>query len=189
LYVTAWAGKDAAKSRVIRAPPDGGAPQLVVAAPGIGNIACSRAPASMCIYSQQSSTQLIFTAFDPVSGTSHQVARVQRESGIENSGLSPDGQFIAVIKWARRTSSCYCLQVKSRNRVEKLEFFFFHRLGDGFERAFCYEQSDGLEVQLAVCGPGGKCAPTLAGGRCVAIVGYRVARREVPGDSGADDQQ
>jgi eukaryotic-like serine/threonine-protein kinase len=99
LYLTATAGKDAAKrSRVMRAPLDGGAPQLVVAAPGIGNIACSRAPASMCIYSQQSSTQLVFTAFDPVNGNSHEVARIQRESGIENSGLSPDGQFIAVIK-------------------------------------------------------------------------------------------
>jgi len=86
------------RSRVMRAPLDGGASQLVVAAPGIGNIACSRAPASICIYSQQSSTELIFTAFDPVNGNSHEVARVQRESGIENSGLSPDGQMIAVIK-------------------------------------------------------------------------------------------
>ena len=98
LYLTAWAGKDAAKSRVMRAPLDGGAPQLVVAAPGIGQFACSRAPASICIYSQQSSTELVFTAFDPVNGNSHEVARAQRESGIENSGLSPDGQFIAVIK-------------------------------------------------------------------------------------------
>jgi serine/threonine protein kinase len=99
LFLTATAGKDTAKrSRVMRAPLDGGAPQLVVAAPGIGNIACSRAPASICIYSQQSSTQLVFTAFDPVNGNSHEVARVQRESGIENSGLSPDGQLIAVIK-------------------------------------------------------------------------------------------
>jgi Tol biopolymer transport system component len=99
LYLTSPAGNDAAKrSRVMRAPLDGGAPQLVVAAPGIGNIACSRAPASICIYSQQSSTELIFTAFDPLNGNSHEVARVQRESGIENSGLSPDGQLIAVIK-------------------------------------------------------------------------------------------
>jgi len=61
LYLASTAGEDAAKtSRVMRAPLDGGAPQAVVAAPGIGNIACSRAPASICIYSQQSSTQLVF---------------------------------------------------------------------------------------------------------------------------------
>src|SRR6202030_2117001 len=103
LYLPSYTGKDATgkdaakRSRVMRAPLDGGAPQLVAAAPGIANIACSRAPASMCIYSQQSSTELIFTAFDPVNGNSHEVARVQRESGIEDSGLSPDGQLIAVI--------------------------------------------------------------------------------------------
>jgi serine/threonine protein kinase len=104
LYLPSYTGKDATgkaaakRSRVMRAPLDGGTPQLVVAAPGIANIACSRVPASICIYSQQSSTELIFTAFDPVNGNSHEVARVQRESGIEDSGLSPDGQFIAVIK-------------------------------------------------------------------------------------------
>jgi serine/threonine protein kinase len=103
LYLPSYTGKDATgkaaakRSRVMRAPLDGGTPQLVVAAPGIANIACSRVPASICIYSQQSSTELIFTAFDPVNGNSHEVARVQRESGIEDSGLSPDGQFIAVI--------------------------------------------------------------------------------------------
>jgi Tol biopolymer transport system component len=83
----------------MRAPLDGGAPQVVVAAPGIGNVACSRAPASICMYSQQqSSTQLVFTAFDPVNGDAHEVARLQRGSGIENSALSPDGKSIAVTK-------------------------------------------------------------------------------------------
>jgi Tol biopolymer transport system component len=99
LFLTTTGRKDAAKrSRVMRAPLDGGAPQVVVAAPGIGNIACSRAPANICIYSQESSTHLVFTAFDPVNGNSHEIARLPRESGIENSGLSPDGKFIAVIK-------------------------------------------------------------------------------------------
>ncbi len=97
LYLSKTTGKDAARtSRVMRAPLDGGVPQVAVAAPGIGNFACSRAPASICIYSQQSSTQLVFTAFDPVNGNAHEVASVQRESGIENSGLSPDGKLIAV---------------------------------------------------------------------------------------------
>jgi len=124
LYLPSWTGKDAAtakaaakRSRVMRAPLDGGAPQLVVAAPGIANIACSRAPASICIYSQQSSTELIFTAFDPVSGTSHEVARVQRESGIENSGLSPDGQFIAVIKVGGKNIQLLSLAGQSNREI------------------------------------------------------------------------
>jgi TolB protein len=53
-YLASTAGEDAAKtSRVMRAPLDGGAPQVVVAAPGIGNVACSRAPASICVFSQR----------------------------------------------------------------------------------------------------------------------------------------
>jgi Tol biopolymer transport system component len=91
--------KDAAKtSRVMRAPLDGGAPQTVVATPGIGNIDCSRAPATICTYSQQSSTQMVFTAFDPMNGNAHEVARLQEPTGNMNWSLSPDGKLIAVTK-------------------------------------------------------------------------------------------
>jgi Tol biopolymer transport system component len=89
--------KDVAKtSRVMRAPLDGGAPQAVVVAPGIGNVACSRAPANICTYSQQSSTQMVFTAFDPLNGNAHEVARLQEPTGNMNWSLSPDGKLIAV---------------------------------------------------------------------------------------------
>jgi eukaryotic-like serine/threonine-protein kinase len=91
--------KDAAKtSRVMRAPLDGGAPQAVVAAPGINNIACSRAPASACVYSQQSNTQMVFTAFDPLNGNAHEAARLLEQTGNMNWGLSPDGKLIAVTR-------------------------------------------------------------------------------------------
>ena len=91
--------KDVTKTiRVMRAPLDGGAPQVIVAAPEINNIACSRSPASLCAYSQQSSTQFVFTAFDPVHGNAHEVARLQEQTGIMNWGFSPDGKLIAVTK-------------------------------------------------------------------------------------------
>jgi Tol biopolymer transport system component len=91
--------KDAAKTtRVMRAPLDGGAPQTVVATTGIGNIDCSRAPATICTYSQQSSTQMVFTAFDPMNGNAHEVARLQEPTGNMNWSLSPDGKLIAVTK-------------------------------------------------------------------------------------------
>jgi Tol biopolymer transport system component len=99
LYLTNTDEKDVAKTiHIMRAPLDGGAPQMVAAAPEINNIACSRAPASICVYSQQSSTQLVFTAFDPVHGNAHEVARLQGQTGIMNWGLSPDGKLIAVTK-------------------------------------------------------------------------------------------
>ena len=71
---------------------------MIVAAPGIGNIACSQAPASICTYSQQSSTQMVFTAFDPMNGNAHEVARLQEQTGNMNWSFSPDGTLIAVTK-------------------------------------------------------------------------------------------
>jgi serine/threonine protein kinase/dipeptidyl aminopeptidase/acylaminoacyl peptidase len=99
LYLTNVDEKDAAKtSRVMRAPLDGGAPQVIVAAPEISNIACSRAPASICTYSQESSTQMVFTAFDPMNGNAHEVTRLREQTENMNWGLSPDGKLIAVTK-------------------------------------------------------------------------------------------
>jgi serine/threonine protein kinase len=99
LYLTNIDEKDAAKTNhVMRAPLDGGVPQVVIAAPEINNIACSRAPASVCIYSQESSTQIVFTAFDPVNANAHEVTRLQESTGNMNWGLSPDGKLIAVTK-------------------------------------------------------------------------------------------
>jgi Tol biopolymer transport system component len=84
--------------RVMRAPLDGGASQVVVTAPWISNLMCSRAPASICVFSQRLTAEILFSAFDPVKGNIHEVARLKRESGLENSALSPDGKLIAVAK-------------------------------------------------------------------------------------------
>lgn len=71
---------------------------MVVAAPEITNLMCSRAPASICVFSQRLSTEILFSEFDPVNGNAHEVARLERKSGVVNSGLSPDGKLIAVTK-------------------------------------------------------------------------------------------
>src|ERR1700756_2744396 len=81
----------------MRAPLEGGAAQTVLSASGITNIACSRAAASFCVYSQQSSTQIVFTVFDPVNGKAYEVTRLQEQTGDMNWGLSPDGNLIAVV--------------------------------------------------------------------------------------------
>jgi hypothetical protein len=44
------------------------------------------------------STEILFSTFDPVNGNAHEVARLKRDSGIENSALSPNGKLIAVAK-------------------------------------------------------------------------------------------
>lgn len=83
---------------VMRAPLEGGAAQTVLSAPGINNIACARAPARICAYSQQSNTLAVFTVFDPVNGKAHEAARLQEQTGNMNWSLSPDGTRIAVTK-------------------------------------------------------------------------------------------
>ena len=84
--------------RVMRAPLEGGAPQVVIEAPGITNFMCARAPGSICVSSQRLSEEILFSEFDPATGKSHEVARLKREGGLENSALSPDGKLIAVNK-------------------------------------------------------------------------------------------
>ena len=82
--------------RLMRAPLDGGASQVMIEAPGITNLMCSRAPATICVFSQRLSTEVLFSTFDPVNGSAHEVARLQRKTGVDNSALSPDGKLIAV---------------------------------------------------------------------------------------------
>ena len=89
---------DIPTTRVMRAPLIGEAPRAVVAAPGIANVMCSRAPASICGYIQELSTQTVFSTFDPMKGDAHEVIRLEAGTGVMNSGLSPDGKLLAVVK-------------------------------------------------------------------------------------------
>jgi Tol biopolymer transport system component len=65
---------------------------------GLRMLCVHERPASICVFAQRLSTELVFSTFDPVNGDAHEVARLERKSGIENSGLSPDGKLIAVVK-------------------------------------------------------------------------------------------
>jgi Tol biopolymer transport system component len=99
LYMVTGTGKTGTDMpRVMRAPIDGGASRLIAAAPAITNIACSRAPANICVYSQQFEREMVFSAFDPMKGHPHAVVKLQEEIGNMNSGLSPDGKVLAITK-------------------------------------------------------------------------------------------
>jgi len=69
---------------------------MVVEAPAITNHQCSRAPAVICVFSQQGPKEFVFSVFDPATGNPHEVAKLQ--PGSWNWGLSPDGTSIAVAK-------------------------------------------------------------------------------------------
>ena len=82
----------------MRGPIDGGPSEVMISDQPINNFACSRAPATICIYSLLSRTQMVFSVFDPVKGNPHEVVRLQEEIGNMNSGLSPDGKILAITK-------------------------------------------------------------------------------------------
>ena len=99
LYLVPGSGKGANEMpKLMRGPIDGGPSEVMISDQAINNFACSRAPATICIYSVLSSTQMVFSVFDPVKGNPHEVARLQEEIGNMNSGLSPDGKIFAITK-------------------------------------------------------------------------------------------
>ena len=83
--------------RLMRAPNNGGPPQIVLEAPAIVNFQCSRAPAAICAFSQQEPKEFVFSVFDPAIGKPHEVAKLQEQTFDWNWGLSPDGTSIAAV--------------------------------------------------------------------------------------------
>jgi Tol biopolymer transport system component/DNA-binding winged helix-turn-helix (wHTH) protein len=96
LYLVPPAANNTPSTRLVRAPVNGGPPQMVVEAPAITNHQCSRAPAVICVFSQQGPKEFVFSVFNPATGNPHEVAKLQ--PGSWNWGLSPDGTSIAVAK-------------------------------------------------------------------------------------------
>jgi Tol biopolymer transport system component/DNA-binding winged helix-turn-helix (wHTH) protein len=83
--------------RLMRAPINGGPPQIVLEAPAIVNFQCSRAPAAICVFSQLEPKEFVFSVFDPAIGKPHEVAKLQEQTFNWNWGLSPDGTSIAAV--------------------------------------------------------------------------------------------
>jgi hypothetical protein len=115
LYLTAPEQKgQTAEGRLMRVAPGGGLPRQVLfvagyppptraaaagTAPGarVSNyprFRCAAAPRSLCVLSETTRNEVIFTAFDPVEGRKVELARVGAPLP-DSWDLSPDGQWIA----------------------------------------------------------------------------------------------
>ena len=84
--------------RLLRAPMQGGPSQPVLEGPNIVNFQCSRAPADVCILGRSESKFYVLVAFDPVSGTQREIARLPQAGGGWNWGISPDGSAVAAME-------------------------------------------------------------------------------------------
>lgn len=84
--------------RLLRAPMQGGPSQPVLEGPNIVNFQCSHAPANVCILGRSESKFYVLVAFDPVSGTQREIARLAQAGGGWNWGISPDGSAVAAME-------------------------------------------------------------------------------------------
>ena len=84
-------------ARLMRMPIEGGpAMQLLQ---GDYSYRCASVAASLCILSEISGKQAIFSLLDPFKGHGREVARADINRGFHNWSLSPDGKNIALVEW------------------------------------------------------------------------------------------
>jgi len=97
-----WYGPESGSSSSItlmRVALAGGAPQRVLQAEGITNQQCSRAPATLCLYSVIGSGGLTFFGYDPMNGSGGQVYQIKDDvPQLYNWSLSPDGNTLAIAR-------------------------------------------------------------------------------------------
>jgi Tol biopolymer transport system component/predicted Ser/Thr protein kinase len=87
--------------RLMRIPVTGGPPELVLT-DRMNNVWCARSPSTLCAFADQTPDrkEIVFTAFDPIRGKGHELARFATDPNADYVGwsLSPYGTRIAIIK-------------------------------------------------------------------------------------------
>jgi eukaryotic-like serine/threonine-protein kinase len=89
-------------ARIMRVPPSGGSPQLVMDMQLLGNYACARSPVDVCFISQWNGDQkkLTISAFEPSQGKRRVVLTLDATpTGEYNWMPSPDGSRIVLIQY------------------------------------------------------------------------------------------
>jgi serine/threonine protein kinase len=93
-------------ANLMRVPINGGPPQFIRKCSAVTDLACPRLPATECVASEVIDEGRIYTAFDPITGSAHELFRMNffghRGGG---AGLSPDGsQFLFITRSPRETT-------------------------------------------------------------------------------------
>ena len=90
-----------AKTRLMRAPIEGGPPQLVLEGHGISNQQCARLPSTVCILSRYEPGKEQFFYYDPYKGLGAEITKVEINSVNAfdfNWSLSPDGRNLVMAR-------------------------------------------------------------------------------------------
>jgi len=94
LYVVATGAAADAPLRIMRTGLSDTTPQMLVEAPRIGNLACSRAPSTLCFFAVPSEDQkkITFNSLDPANGKTRELLTMDNRPGsLVNWMPSPDG--------------------------------------------------------------------------------------------------
>jgi Tol biopolymer transport system component len=113
LYV-AFKNDNSQPTRLMRAPINGGPPQVLVEIPQINNQECSRAPATICAFSREEPQEFVISIFDPANGTSHEVVKRPQSAVGWNWGLSPDGTSFALVTFGPRDNRIQLVSISGQ---------------------------------------------------------------------------
>jgi Tol biopolymer transport system component/DNA-binding winged helix-turn-helix (wHTH) protein len=100
--------------RLMRAPINGGPPQIVLEAPTIGNFECSHTPATICAFGQEKPKELVISVFNPIVGEPHEVATLRKHTADWAWGLSPDGKSIAAFTFGPNNNRILVLSLSGQ---------------------------------------------------------------------------
>ena len=87
---------DPGKRRLLRIPMSGGPPETVLTQTGPGEVQCAFPGARICVFSEETEKQVVFSSVDPLRGRLDELARI--DSGGAWWSLSPDGSRIALVE-------------------------------------------------------------------------------------------
>ncbi len=115
---------DEGKTRIMRVPSLGGAPEMVFEGKGISGLKCSWSPATLCVLGEESPDRkhYIFTAFDPMKGRGRELTRVALKQPVERYfwDLSRDGSRLALAQDLRGTERRIQILPLSRGEVREV---------------------------------------------------------------------
>ena len=115
---------DEGKTRIMRVPSSGGAPEMVFEGKGINGLKCSWSPATLCVLGEESPDrkQYIFTAFDPMKGRGRELSRVTLKQPVERCfwDLSRDGSRLAFAQDLRGSERRIQILPLSRGEVREV---------------------------------------------------------------------
>jgi hypothetical protein len=103
LYATSPQGVGGSSQRIMRVGSSGESPQFVMEVPRLGNFACPRLPADVCLVAQSSEDgkKVTITSFDPMQGKPREVLTLDIRLGtLYNWMPSPDCSRIAFMEYS-----------------------------------------------------------------------------------------